>query len=298
MSYPPPLPDAYHDQAVAEANAWVARFAPLVMQDEVLTEEEVRRQLETVHQLRSVGPALRDRITSVGGPDEQELATTISSAVDHLDGLERDLRTRLATLAPGDPAGIVNLEALQDRLAEREARTEVGLYGQPEKLELKVSGANWAAAGFLGLFSFGWNSFTAVHATLMIGGMFKSFGWPALFLLGFYAIFFAAGFGMVLAALNSASTESIEIEDGELTVSRKFGRWVRRKNFRLGPNSKATIGMSTSGFRASNQNRAPKPAIVLADIDGSEVSFGDNAAPTQQQMIVDKINAYLISRKN
>lgn len=298
MSYPPPLPDTYRDQAVSEANAWVARFAPLVMQDDVLTEDEVRHRLETIRQLRSVGPALRDRISSVGGPEEQELAVTLASAVDHLDGVEKDLRTRLATLAPGDPAGIVDLDVLQDRLAEREARTEVGLFGQPEKLELKVCGANWAAAGFLGLFSFGWNSFTAVHATLMIGGMFKSFGWPALFLLGFYAIFFAAGFGMVLAAINSASTESIEIEDGELTVFRKLGRWVRRKSYRLGPNSKATIGMSTSSFRSSNQNRTPKPTIVVADIDGSEISFGDNAAPTQQQMIVDKINAYLSSRKS
>lgn len=295
-SYPPPLPDIYRDQAVGEAQAWVARFAPLVMEDNVLTEAEVRHRLETIHQLRGVGPALRDRLTSVGGPDHQELVGTLHSAVEQLDDVERDLRIRLASLAPGDPLGIVDLDQLQDRLAERAARTEVGVTDIPSKLDMKVSAGSWAAAGFLGLFSFGWNSFTAVHATLMIGGMYQSFGWPAFFMLGFYAIFFTVGIGMMIAALNAASSESIELNGHDLTVKRKLGFWERRKSYRLGPDSKAEISIhGDPGIQPANK-RSPKPTVVLSDMEGRMVTIGSNAAPPHQKLVADKINAYLESQ--
>jgi hypothetical protein len=295
---PPELPNAYRDRAVDEANAWVARFAPLILEEQVLSESDVRKRIETIHQLRGVGPALRDRLDSVGGPGEQELTDTLADAIEQLDSVERDLRIRLARLSPGDPAGIVDLEALKDKLAERAARHEIGMtteLAQPTQLDLKISAGNKAAAAALGIFALGWNAFTAVHATFMIGGMFSAFGWPALALLAFYAIFFAAGGAMAVGALNAASTEEIRVDGLELTVIRKLGRWERRKMYVLAPDSRAEIGVSTSGFNTNNNRNTPKPAIILPDANGNEVTLGTSATDHQRSQAIARINAYLDS---
>lgn len=295
---PPELPNAYRDRAVDEANSWVARFAPLIMEDEPLTEADVRKRIDVVRQLRGVGPALRDRLTSVGGPGEQELTSTLGEALEQLDSVERDLRVRLGRLAPGDPTGIVNLDALQDKLAERAARHEVGMMtdlAQPSQLELKISPGSKAAATGIGIFALGWNAFTAVHATFMIGGMFSAFGWPALGLLAFYAIFFAAGGAMAVAALNAASTEEIRIDGMDLSVIRRLGKWERKKIYRLGPESRAEIGMASSGFNSGNNRSGPRPAIIIPDGEGNQVTLGTSATDMQRNAAIAKINAYLDS---
>lgn len=295
---PPELPNAYRDQAVDEANAWVARFAPLVMEEQVLTEEDVRKRIETVHRLRSVGPALRDRLTSVGGYSELELTSTLGSALDQLDSVEEDLRIRLGRLAPGDPEGIVNLNALKDKLAERAARREVGMMtdlAQPTELDLQISKGNRSAAMGIGTFAFAWNAFTLVHATFMIGGMFSAFGWIALGLLAFYSIFFAVGGVMAMSAINMASTEDIHIDGHEMTLTRKLGKWERKKKYTLGPNSKARLGTSTSGVTTNSNRSGPKPVIFLTDVDDNDITLAMSSTDLMRAQSVDKINAYLES---
>lgn len=295
------VPNPYQEQAVGEANAWVARFAPLIMEEEAIDQAEVKRRLQTVRELQQTGVALRDRLTSVAGPEEQELTATLHSAIDQLPTVESDLRSRLGRLAPGDPDGTVDLDALQDKLAERAARNEVGVpteLAQPSKLDFKICPGNKAMASFLGIFALGWNSFTAFHATLMIGGMFHAFGWGALALLGFYGIFFAAGFGLVMAALNAASDESIAVDHDELTVSRKLGSWIRKKEYKLGPDSRAEISLDAgTGFSSGSNRNTPKPAIVITDVNGSQIVVGSSATDLQRQTAVQKINAYLEAQK-
>jgi len=294
---PPELPNPYREQAVDEANAWVARFAPLVMEDSSLTEADVRKRMATIHQLRGTGTALRDRLLSVGGPSEVELTGTLAAAVDQLDSVEDDLRRRLAALAPGDPAGMVDLDRLRDKLAERAAQNEAGMISnlaQPAQLELEITKGNKAGAAAAGLFALVWNGFTLVHAIFMIGGMFMAFGWVALFMLLFYSIFFAAGAAITMSAVNTASTESVSIDGFEMTVSKKLGGWVRKKTYKLSPRTRAEVGVNNQGARFNN--RRSTPAIIMGDEFGNQINLGEHASDIQRTTACEKINAYLAAQ--
>lgn len=295
---PPELPNPYREQAIDEAQAWVARFAPLVLQNAPLNEPEVRQRMNVIHQLRGTGAALRDRLRSVGGPNEVELTSTMAAAVDQLDSVEDDLRRRLAAVAPGDPDGIVNLDLLRDKLAERAAQAEAGMMStlaQPDQLELEITKGNKAGAVGTGLFALFWNGFTLVHAAFMITGMFMAFGWVALFLLLFYAIFFGAGAAITMAAINTASTESVSLDGLDLTVNRKFGKWVRTKKYRLGARARAEVGMTTAGVRSGNRSRH-QPAILLPDEHGNQITLGQHGTDIQRTTAVQKINDYLAAQ--
>lgn len=279
------------------ANAWVARFAPLVMGDEALTDQDVRDRIQVVDELRREAPGVKSAIGTLAGVEYLEIVQTFRNAEAQLDSIEADLRKRLARLAPGDPAGLVDLDALQERLSERAARQEMGLPTSteiPSVLEAKCSPGNIGGAAFMGLFGLGWNSFTAFHATLMIGGMMKAFGVAALALLGFYGIFFAVGFGMLIGAFKMAASEFLRLDGHELTITQKFGPISRTKRYQLDPTTRATIGEAEfGGFRSSNSRAKTTPALLLVDTQGRQVTIAQTAAATVREQLRDKINAYL-----
>lgn len=164
-------------------------------------------------------------------------------------------------------------------------------------LKLKLSPGNLAGAAFIGLFGLGWTGFTAFHATLMIGGMFSAFGWPALLLLLFYAIFFAVGFGMFAAAYHAAASEEIELDGRELTVRKTLFGIQREKRYRLPKDAKAeamakVMEVENEGFRPTNSKKTVS-AIVMTDEDGRQITFGSGATELAREKSVERLNAYI-----
>ncbi len=284
------------EQVRDEANAWVARFAPLVMHSEVLTDGEVRERIRDSDRLEKEGRALRSRLSALQDSDP-DLIRTFEAAIGQLASIEADYRKQLAMLKPGDPDGIANLEAVNEKLAERMARQEIGAETNatiPEVLEMKVSPGNKAAAAGLGIFGLGWNAFTAVHAFFMIGGMAKAFGWAALFLLAFYAIFFFAGIGMWIAAYNTGASEHIRLEGRDLTVRKTLGPWTSERVFKLAVDDSAEIAeMQLAQVSNHQSSKRPTPVVQLHDIDGKPIGLGATATDVQRRQVRDKINAYL-----
>jgi len=290
-AFEPNLEEEVRDRA----NAWVARFAPLVMRDDpAMDVSEVRSRLALIESLHHDGPELAREVDALG-PGDHELAETLRHAVAQLDSIESDLRRRMARLEPGDPAGLVDYDALQDRLAERRARQEVGVETEaivPKVLEMQINPGNMAAATGMGVFGLGWTGFTLVHCILMIGGMSKAFGWLALGLLAFYAIFFMVGFGMLYGAYLAAADESIQLHGRKLTIIRTFAGIRRTKSVELDADAGASIGRSTA---ASNNNaRSPSGrAILLHDSRGRTIQLGSHASDHQRETALKRINAYL-----
>lgn len=282
------------------AQAWVARFAPLVMDDAPLNAQALRSRLAIVESLRQDEAELDGAMQALSGLEDADLVETVRQARGQLGGLEQELRRRLAQAAPGDPAGVVDLDALQERLDDREARLGLGLPpNTPAILRTETSPSNPAAALGIGVFGFGWTSFTAFHATMMIGGMSRAFGWGALALLPFYGIFFLVGFGMLAAAYGAACRESIELNGHDLTVIRKLGPFERRKTYRLAPNCEATIGSPAAAgmFTARRSGSTPQLGILLVQEDGKPLAIGQNCLPQVRTDLCKRINAYLQAQR-
>ncbi len=280
-------------QAARErANRWLARFAPLLHGLDTLSAADCRTRLARLKELEPEAGAILTNLRADNQLPNNELQSTLEAAAAQIDNVESVLQRRLASLAPGDPEGLVDLDALRKDLAELAARHEVeeavGVGPLPQRLEIKLSNGNFAAAGFLGLFSFGWLSFTTVHAIFMIGGMMKSFGAIALALLGFYAIFFAVGIGMGLAAFASACKEEIELDGRHLTIRRKFfwTSWERR--YMLAPDATVRMELATVRQKGSN-NRV----LAVETESGAEIKFGSGCPPDRQKQHLQRINEYL-----
>ncbi|NOG38197.1 MAG: hypothetical protein HND43_02215 [Armatimonadetes bacterium] len=289
-------PEASVANAKRRADAWIARFAPLVMNQDVASVDEIRGRLRVLRALREESAPLTSNLESTPHPERPEWADTLLMAIEQLDSVERSLRRKLALLAPGDPEGLVDMDALRDRLAERAAHDELGVdadLAQPLSLTERTSPANYGmAAGLLGV-SIAWNSFTAVHAYFMIGGFKQVIGWAALGLLGFYALFFGAGISMLAAAFNAASEESIELSGRTLTVRRRLGFWVRKKTHKLAKSAVARIQKVNTMKFTSGRQASMTPSIVLEDEQGREVSFASGVSTTARNRIMKRINAYL-----
>jgi len=292
------MPESYSyetertEQTRDEANAWVARFAPLVMTSDVLTAPELHDRLNLVNQLREEAPSLQSRLSGIPAVEDHTIASTFNTAYSQLDSVETELRNTLARLSPGDAAGLPDLDALNDRLAERKAREELGLASEavPAKLEMVTSPVNWAQAGFFGLFAFGWLSFTTFHAFMMIGGLIKAIGYAALALLGFYAIFFAVGFGMLAGAVLSATKEVTEIDGHTLTIRRKIGPWLIHKSYQLSK-MMPSIEVNPNGMRQNNA--PPLRCITMTDVNGKAIRFASGTTEAQRQEFCNRITAYL-----
>ena len=275
------------------ANAWIARFAPLVMED-ATGEEEVRRRIATASALRNDIPD----VSLLTAPEDVNLVATFGRAVGQLNSLETDLRRRLARLDPGDPEGRPDLGRLDERLQERLARQEVGLEdGEVSVFERKTAGGNKAAAAFLFLFGIAWTSFTTVHCAFMVGGLFHAFGFPALALLLFYSIFFFAGFAMFSQALKTASDESIALDGRRLSVRYRFGPRRKETDYELPRGARAEIAdVPYEGVTASNDNDnrvRTQLGVIFTDLDGKTVGVARGATPRVQVKLRDEINDYL-----
>lgn len=265
------------------------------MQSEALTVPDIRKRLATLDDLRTTGTLLRqDPLDTVDG----ELVETFHQAFGQLDSLENDLRVRLGRLAPGDPQSLADLDALQDRLAEREARQEMGVATEeevPSVLELTTGEPSWGAALGIGTFGFAWTSFTTFHCVMMIGGMVKSFGWGALALLGFYSIFFLVGFAMLYGAFLALCRETVRLEGGRLTVHRRRGRIDLKKTYTLMPGERAVIGPTAS---TKNNESGSTVGVLFTDEKGKEVAVGTSLSRALREKVLAKINAYLAAQES
>lgn len=290
--------------AAERAHRWIARFAPFVYDVPATTAAECRDLIARVQKLRDEGTPLLLALSAQESDDPEHgaLVATLRDAIPQLDGIEEDLRRRLARLAPGDPEGVVDLDALRERMAERAAREELGeAVGVefPRRLAGRLSPGNWAGAGGALLFGMGWTAFTLFHATLMIGGMWQAFGPLALLLLLFYSIFFAVGFGTLYTAVETASRQEFSLEGRTLTVTKTLGSWVREKRWTLAADARAEIvDPSTAAFTGGVTirhagNRVSSPLLVLRDETGKMVHLAANATPQERIALRDRINAYL-----
>ncbi len=279
------------------ANAWIARFAPLVLQNDAISAEELHRRIELTHRLKDEYPGIYQGLLDAGCSASDELSQTLQQAAGQLESIEADLRNRLGAVAPGDPKGLVDLDVLQERLSERAARQEIGLPTTtvvPPILEMRISKGNIAGAIGLGVFGFGWTSFTTLHAVLMIGGFRAAIGWGALALLGFYSIFFLVGFGMLAGAFSLAASEDIRLEGNRLTVIRRLGPIRRVKHYVLAKGIRAAIGTPTvGGF--NNQNKTVN-AILMLDESGNQISLGSSVPVPFKMDLVKRINQYLAAQ--
>ncbi|MCG9896290.1 MAG: hypothetical protein MH204_12525, partial [Fimbriimonadaceae bacterium] len=237
---------------------------------------------------------LRLRITPTDHPEDSDLVGTFQSAVGQLDSLESEIRRGIAMVSPGDPEGEADLDRLQARLEERAARQELGLTAadlQSGTFEEVVSHPNWAAAGMQIIFSLGWNAFTAVHMTFMIGGMWRAFGPIALALALFYAIFFAAGIGMLWSAWQAASKKTLRLDGREAELTDEvFGKVVRRK-FTIAPDSKAELGRPF--VSKSNNNGSTPLQVYLTDTNGKRHFLGDSGGGTGAAAFRSRLNERL-----
>lgn len=273
-----------------DAQQWLAQFAPLVMEEEALTLDAVRRRLATIDTLRETTPAASQSFS--------EVDATVQRAVSQLDSIESDLRKQLAKLAPGDPRGLTDIDSLNEKLAERAARTE--LNASPLELDatlrLKTGSGSWATAVFPFLFGLGWTSFTMFHSVLMIGGMWKAFGPIALFMLLFYSIFYAVGFSMLWAAFRKLASESIELAGDRLTIRRQVGPVRIERQFTIKMDVPAVISSTVAAFMPQKEG-IKTPLIQLTDVNGKTIAFGENLSEGERTTTLDKLNGYLTQNR-
>jgi hypothetical protein len=285
-------------EAVEAANRWLARFSPVLDGTDTLGADQTRQRVQLISDLRPDGQSALQNLLAQATQSDTELVATLRSSLNELDALETDLRRRLAALSPGDPAGVVDLGALQAKLAEKAAEREVSSWAPGDTLvtptlELKTSPPNWGAALFSGLFSLGWTSFTTIHAFFFIGGFWHVMGPFALLFLLFYSIFWAVGLAMGAAAVLSACSESISLDGRRLTVRRSlFGfEWKRDYTIPVGNRARVTAAAT----RAPSENTPAFNGMVVAirDEAGREIKLASGRPSDEQHRLVTKLNEYL-----
>lgn len=277
-----------------EVQAWLASFTPLVMVRDIQTETEVMQRLGLILDLKKRGPFLKLRLGDLGH-EEWELSDTFRRAFDQLPSLEEDARRMLAVLRPGDPRGVPNLDDLQDRLGEREARQEIGADTLPQVTDSLVEIASPQQPGnamgqlTMALAVLG---FVTFHAIAMIGGMWMAFGPAALFLLAFYSIFYFAGFATLSSAFKAGAEEKITLTGRTLEVSRTLGPFSTRRDYVIAANSMPRIGMPNVVV-STRRGQIPQTAILLTDLEGKEVAIGMGMTMEMREKLRDKIASYL-----
>jgi len=261
-----------------EANSWLSRLDPIVNLSGETTPKDLERHLKTLRELSKIGPGVLERLTNVSTAEDSSLLTTLRSGQAHLSIIEEGVRSKLAALQPGHAQGQVDLDRLSAKLTEIAAHEEMDTSPLlTEPLKIQAHQGSVAAAMGIGVFGMGWTAFTTFHAFLMIGGMFKSFGFVALFLLLFYSIFFLVGFGMLAGAWHALWTVDVEIEGDTLRETRSFRGMRKVKTYRLTPNTEVEIGYPKKlpfGISANNKNPNGKKALVIRDPEGWEYTMG------------------------
>jgi len=280
------------------ATRWLTRFAPFLDGPEQLGAQDCRDRLALTPELRAEGEAALASLEAQATPLEAPLLETLRTALGELEHRERDLRRRLAYLAPGDPQGEVDLTEIQARLAEAQARREVESLSPQStldgtaRLELQTSPGNRAAAVGSGIMGAGVLAFTTVHAIFMIGGMMMAFGPLALFMLAFYAIFWFAAYSLLAAAYRIGSRETVELAGRELTVRRQFGPWKSERKHLLGPHSRAHLVAASLRQEGSDAKEA-----TLTDDAGGEIRLASGRPELEQERLVQRLNEYLAAQR-
>lgn len=280
-----------------EMNRWVAQFAPLVMENPGLVPEEITERVELIQKLRADADRLMIAKSSLSQPDDAELLNTFQLAVRQLPQMESDLRRQLHVVAPGDPESRPCLTALQDRLQENAARQEIGLNSLEslEPIEAETAEPSAAAALGLGIFALGWNGFTVFHATMMLGGMFKSFGFLALLMGLFYLPFFAIGLLMVAGVVFSLCRESIRLDRSALTVTYRWGQITYRRNHEIDIDQLVKL----AEVMDSDTNKLQKPdQIEFTDIKGKPVRLARGLSQSARAKLIKKLNAHLLTARH
>jgi hypothetical protein len=281
-----------HSEIKERANQWLARFAPLVSKHQPQEPEALHKQLKVIDSLRAEESKIRYELGRLWEPSDQEVRETFEKAAQQLSSIESEVRSRISALAPGDPEGLVNLDDLQERLAEREARQELGMEAEPVPVVLHETTRrrNVAAGLGIGVFGMGWTAFTTIHCILMIGGMMKAMGLIALFMLLFYSIFFMVGFGMLYGALLAMSEEKITLRGREITIEQSWGAIKKSKSYILEPNTFAKIDKAVM---VAGKSEKPANAIILTDINGKRIQFALQSDEGLQRKHLEQINRYL-----
>lgn len=290
--------EVQEEQARDAMRAWLAEFAPLVMDQSQRTANEIRQELALIERLQGRTPDLDQSKGLLTRMDDSELIRTYNQAREQVRTIERDLRRRLATLAPGDPNSEPDYDALQERLAETAAQIEVGvptLGANPDRLELASSPSQVAAGIGMGIFGFGWTAFTTLHAFFMIGGMMKAMGPVAFAMLGFYAIFWAVGVGMFMSAFNLAAQETIALEGDTLTIIKTLGPIRRSKQHRINPKLQVRIGTTEKQVSHGRGRSVPMrvAAIIFTSEEGRPIAVATGTTDANREVMLRQIHAHL-----
>lgn len=290
--------EVQEEQARDAMRAWLAEFAPLVMDQSQRTATEIRQELDLIERLQGRTSDLDQGKGLLTRMDDGELIRTYNQAREQIRTIERDLRRRLATLAPGDPNSEPDYDALQERLAETAAQIEVGVptfSANPDRLELASSPAQVPAGIGMGIFGLGWTAFTTLHAFFMIGGMMKAMGPVAFAMLGFYAIFWAVGVGMFMSAFNLAAQETITLEGDTLTITKTLGPIRRAKHHRINPKLQVRIGTTEKQVTHGRGRSVPMKvaAIIFTSEDGRPIAVATGTTDANREVMLRQIQAHL-----
>ncbi len=262
----------------SNAERWLTRFAPL-LETPLASHPEALSELKV---LIKEGEKLVPELSAWATEEDQVLLNTLRDALAHVKTTEESLRPRLAEKK-------LNLVELRAKLAEASARQELGeTMLVPKELDLLLTSGNLAVAAGTGFFALFWNGFTLVHATFMIGGMWKAFGPVALLLLAFYSLFFGAGFVMAKTAVDAASKEELLLRGRTLTIRKTLGLWVREKVIKLGPRSRAGLVLP---LVRNNGSRAM--ALSINDAQERSHQFGISAPEHLKSEYIKQLNAAL-----
>ena len=265
-----------------DAYQWMTRMSPLVLDTLPSTKTAAKRHLADLQQQLQTGRTLQQAIAGMGL--NPSITTSIDEAIRHLPDMILDAEAHITYLETGAANAEDAAEQLREKLARRAAQTEVNdIIGKEieQPLEATTRHRNIPAAIAMGIFGIAWTSFTTVHAFFMIGGMMQAFGWAALFLLLFYSMFWAVGFGMLATSAASLGTETIDLYDGTLTSTFNLFGYKRVKKIAIDTSYRAKVVKVTwGGIQIQNSNRrsAPQWCIEVRDTAGAkhQVSKGGN----------------------
>ena len=257
-----------------DAYQWMTRMSPLVLDTLPSTKTAAKRHLADLQQQLQTGRTLQQAIAGMGL--NPSITTSIDEAIRHLPDMILDAEAHITYLETGAANAEDAAEQLREKLARRAAQTEVNdIIGKEieQPLEATTRHRNIPAAIAMGIFGIAWTSFTTVHAFFMIGGMMQAFGWAALFLLLFYSMFWAVGFGMLATSAASLGTETIDLYDGTLTSTFNLFGYKRVKKIAIDTSYRAKVVKVTwGGIQIQNSNRrsAPQWCIEVRDTAGAK----------------------------
>jgi hypothetical protein len=268
------------------AKRYLSHFSSLLEMSSPDNAIEAQKHLQIIEPLRDEANFLVIGLRNALSAEDIELRETVRETLSHLESMHQDCRAKQGL--EQDPVSILDL---REKMAERAARKEVEeITGVAVPIAQEILLAPRNIAGFLGMGAFAlfWNGFTLVHATLMIGGMYKAVGPVALFMLLFYALFFGAGFAMIGGAANCLATHTLSLSGNQLCITRDFGM---TKKQRLCPLTR-DCRIERLATPVKQKGSSGREIAIIAP-DGKEFRFGGTLSTEQQKDIVAQIKAYL-----